>query len=142
MAAPRPIAEALAGGKFADSGPGKFNLKNALGKTVLGRVVHADRDDGSKRAALESIIPLPKGMVAPPLVGEIFYFNSAESDPAMLENFPAWAQWARKKILESKAYGKPAVDGPKRSTAEIIGDDFPENLGGAPTFTDGAPTPF
>jgi hypothetical protein len=70
----RKHLEAWRGVPFSDEDFGKFDIGNLIGKACLLGIMHTARN-GKTYADLSSIMRMPKGMAASPLINEPIYFS-------------------------------------------------------------------
>ena len=61
------------------SGPGRFDIKNIVGKACMLSVVHATKD-GNTYSNIAGIAAMPKGMKAPPQINPSVFLGLTEED--------------------------------------------------------------
>lgn len=130
----RPALESWRGRPFTAAELEAFDLRNVLGKPCMANVVHTTKD-GKTYANLASIMPLPKGMVAPEAVGELVFFSFGDFRQADFDKLSDGLKEQIKKSDEYKAMfpnGGPAkAAGPAQSSTKSapvddnMDDDIP-----------------
>jgi hypothetical protein len=73
----RKDLESWRGVPFADEDFGKFDIGVLIGKSCLIGIVHSTKDDNTY-ANISSLMKLPKGTTAPPLINEPVYFSLSD----------------------------------------------------------------
>lgn len=110
----RKDLEAWRGRPFTEKEKNGFSLENVLGAPCLLGVVHKPSKDGSKTYAnVGSVMALPKGMEAPPLVNPTVKFDINEFDQDIFNTLSSYVQ---KKILMSKELEENGI--PQGRTSE------------------------
>jgi hypothetical protein len=116
----RQLLQSWRGRAFTPDELKKFDLLAVLGKPAFVNVTHSVKGDKTY-ANLTSIMPLPKGMTAPPLEGEAIWWSV---DSPNLDNFNKLPNWVQEKIsnriIEQPA-AKPAA--PAAPAAEFVDDE-------------------
>ena len=94
----RGFVQTWLGKTFSDMDAGEFELFDLLGQqAMLSTVVSED----GKYANINSAIPLPDGMIAPPATSQFIKFDVEEWDD---DAFAALPEYLQKKIMNSMEY--------------------------------------
>ncbi len=128
----RPDLEAWRGRPFTSQEMDDFKLNKLLGAPCLMGIIHQAKN-GSTYANISSIMKLPKGMTAPPLVNPTVDFDLSEFDQAVYDSF---SDGLKATIALSPEYaaatGKKPMHDPQEAT--VTG-----HLNAAPPFDDEIP---
>lgn len=96
----RKLIENWFGKSFpSDAAAEGFDLKQLLGKVGYANVSHTERNEKTY-ANIAALMPLPKGMPAPELVGDTLYYSEAGDQPLAerSEAYKLLPEWVRNKI--------------------------------------------
>lgn len=123
----RKDLEAWRGQKFTEQELAGFELQKVLGKACMLNMVHSDpsKSGGKTYCNIQSITPLPKGMVAPAAVGPLVYFSLAEFNRELFESFSDNLKAVIAKSPEYVAATSGQAEEPKGKQADIDDDDIP-----------------
>lgn len=108
----RKYLEAWRGKAFTDEESKSFDVTKLLGKECLISIIHEVKKDKTY-AKISSVSTLPKGMICPPQINEMFEFSWAEYDQAKFDSLPEWLrikmrgskEFAEREKLEGEHYG-------------------------------------
>jgi hypothetical protein len=121
----RKFLEGWRGKGFSEEEAKKFDITKLLGVSCLLSIVHKTSKDGKVYANISSVSTLPKGMVCPPLVSEVFEFTYT---PFSQEKFDKLPDWLKDKIKLSKEYREleePNHQETKSDTSTDDNEDLP-----------------
>lgn len=99
----RALVESWSGKKYSDEKVATFmkaGIKVLIDKTCLINVVHAPRSDGTMRAEIKSIMPIPEGMICPPAIIKPVIYSQEEGRNATFNALAKWQQEDISKCLE------------------------------------------
>ena len=131
-------AEALLNRAITDTdryGKERLDAAVLLGKGCLLSITHAPKPDGGVSARVTGIIALPSGTkVGKPVnAPEILSLTEGAFDPAVYDKQPSWIKDKVSRSPEYRELLKPKTDPligkvkAKKSTAEVIDDDLPDD---------------
>jgi hypothetical protein len=122
----RKSLESWRGRKFTEQEVAGFDINAVLGKPLMLNVVEYKRQNGKSGTKIDSMMPLPSGMVANKAVGEVFFFNLYDDEgnvkPLDTEAYKKLSEFWQKKIALSPEY-KQATSGAGESQQSNSGDD-------------------
>lgn len=87
----------------------QFSALDMLGECCLLQVIVEERDDGTKRNKITSVIGLPAGMEAPKPENPLVAFDMDNWDDAIFSSLPDWVQGRIKKSTEYQKLHAPEV---------------------------------
>ena len=99
---------------------GDFNWDIVKDVPCLVSIVHKTRDDGSVRADIQSISPLPEGMTVESLQGEQIIFDLENFNAEIFEALP---DGVKDMIVKSPEY-QQRVQAPESSPSEFVDDNL------------------
>jgi hypothetical protein len=112
----RPHLEAWRGRPFTEEELNEFKLNKLLGAPCLMGIIHTKKD-GNTYANISSIMKLPKGMTAPPLVNPTVDFDLNEFDQAVYDSF---SEGLKETIAKSPEYAIATGKTPKPELEETV----------------------
>lgn len=122
----RKVVEACIGVSLTDGEAEAFDVEEILGKPLLVNVQHYTGKDGIKRAGIEAVAPLIKGMTAPEPVNTPTYFDVNNFTSEEYDKLP---DWMKEKVKRDNAtdlrVNAPAPTKIEYPEAEINPDDIP-----------------
>lgn len=77
-----------------------FDMKLLLDKVAYGHIMHEDKTDGSTKAAISTIMPMPAEIVCPARATSLVYF-SLDPDEFSASAIDGLSDWFKEKIRES-----------------------------------------
>jgi hypothetical protein len=111
--------ESWRGKAFTPDDYSKFKFSNLLAKSCLMGIIHETGKNGKVYANISSIMKLPTGMTAPPLVNDVVDFDLGEFDAFVYESL---SQNLRDTIAQSPEYAQ-AVGKRKEETQDTVPDE-------------------
>lgn len=125
----RKDLESWRGLPFSDEDFGKFDIGVLIGKSCFIGIVHSNKNDQTY-ANISSIMKLPKGSVAKPLVNPTVYFSLSDFNQDI---FDSLSENLKATIAKSPEYQKiKGYDKSDPSVAEDNHDEVPTNFSDAP----------
>jgi len=98
----RKFLEGWQGKRMSDMEAINTDIEEWIGREGLANVVHSEGKNGNTYANIQSISPLPKGLVCPPAVNPPFVLNYAEQWSQ--EKFDGLPDFIKEKIRQSDQY--------------------------------------
>jgi hypothetical protein len=102
----RKFLESWRGKGFTEQEASHFDVSKLLGKPCMLNIIHKTKLDGSIRADISSVSPIPKGLTCPPAVLPILIFSVNQFDPEIFETLP---EFLRDKIRSSREYKQLSI---------------------------------
>jgi hypothetical protein len=102
----RKFLESWRGKGFTKQEASHFDVSKLLGKPCMLNIIHKTKLDGSIRADISSVSPIPKGLTCPPAVLPILIFSVNQFDPEIFETLP---EFLRDKIRSSREYKQLSI---------------------------------
>lgn len=120
----RQDIESWRGKKFTESEVAGWEASQLLGKTCLINVVHNQSKNGKTYANVQSIMPLPKGMVCGPQENQSILFAIEDFDAEVFERL---SRWVKDKISASPEYAHAtaSIGSQSRAFSNLDEDDIP-----------------
>jgi len=119
----RKDLEAWRGKKFTEAELDGWDASQLLGKACLIGVVHTAKD-GKTYANINSLMPLPKGMVCPPQENPSVFFTLENFDPQV---FDGLSKYVKEQVAKSPEYAEATGRGARvhQPADDIMDDEIP-----------------
>jgi hypothetical protein len=114
----RKDVHSMMGKTLTDNEAKSFNIFNLLGKECMVNIIH--KQSGDKTFAnIQTITPVPKGMVCPPAVNPQLVFSTQQPDMDAFRKLPEFVQDKIKLSDEFIAYMESQMNDAKYSVSNL-----------------------
>ena len=121
----RKWLESWRGKSFTEEESKQFDVAKLVGAPCLLNVIHKEKKDGNKIAAIASVSTMPKSMVCPTAINPLVVFSVTDFKQEIFDTFPDFLKDKIKSSREYIAMQQPNVVEIAPAPAEEQSDDLP-----------------